>query len=126
MHLKELVIREASASDIVLEATVAIENPSPVGGTLKRLEYEVLFLDAGTPYPMGGGALTDITLAPRKTTDLELVVSLKPSDVIGASTLVERLAQGDLVSFLVRGKAIVEVLGQQIGIPFETIARVKL
>jgi hypothetical protein len=124
--LKELVIRTASAGEIVLAATVAIENPSPVDGTLKRLEYELLFLDAGTPYKMGGGALTDISLAPRKTTDLELVVSLNPSEVTGASGLVERLAQGDLVSFLVRGQAIVEVLGQQVGMTFETIIRAKL
>ena len=70
--------------------------------------------------------MTDVSLAPRKTTDLELAVTLKPSDVTGASTLVERLAQGDLVSFLVRGKAIVEVLGQQLGMTFETSVQAKL
>ena len=92
--------------------TLEVDNPNSTRGTVKQLNYAVTFLDCGTPYPLGSGTLSDIVLEPRKSTKVELTLDIVPSEVVGASGIIERKSQNEIVPILISGDQPVDFAGQ--------------
>lgn len=90
-----------------------MENPDSSDGTIKRPDYSVTRLDAGTPYPLGSGTLSDITLEPRKKTEVDSTLEVAPSEVVGASGIVARVSRNEIITLLISGESTVGFAGQE-------------
>ena len=123
--LKKMTIDSATALKVSLSAIVEVDNPNPTRGTLKRLDFAITFLDGGTPYPLGSGTLSDIALEPRKKTEVELTLDFVPFEVVGASGIIERVSQNQIVPLLISGELTVDFSGQESKSTFTLSARIQ-
>ena len=124
--LTQTTIHSATESLVSVSATVDVRNPNSFAVTLNQIDYRLTFVDAGTPYPLGAGTLTDIALDPSKTTELNLPLTLDPSEVTGAMGLVERVANGESMLMLVSATLTVDISGEETEITLSSGAQAEL
>ena len=113
-------IASVGIGDIGIESTtlnvaLSINNPIPLGGTLKSVKFSVFLLKQNTESFLGNGEKDNVRIEGGGVTRAEIPVKLKNAAVISAAG---GLIGGDL-DIVVRGTAAVDLKIAAPEIPFE-------
>ena len=82
-----------SLTDLTLDVILSVDNPNPVGITLKSLSFDVNYKDGEEWKYLSHGEQTGIRIDPGKNV-VTVPVTVKTTDVIGADSL-DRKQPGD-------------------------------
>ncbi len=113
--LEDVRIRAFSLSSLVLEVMIRVENPNPLGITLRQLPFTVLYNQGDKQTEIASGDPGRTKIPARGSTVLRIPITSRNAALIGA--LASFLARGGL-QVTIRGTATIDALLFGWSIPF--------
>ncbi|NMB77673.1 MAG: LEA type 2 family protein [Methanomicrobiales archaeon] len=115
--LEEVRLRRISLSSLDLEVVIRLDNPNPLGITLKELPFFVLCSSATNNPELARGNTGQVTIAARGSTVIRIPVQSRNVALVGAlATFVTRGG----VTVIIRGTAVIDAFLFSWSVPFET------
>lgn len=113
--LEDVRVRKISLSSLDLEVMIRVENPNPVGITLRQLPFTVQYRSGNQSTEIATGDTGRVKIASQGSTILQIPVKSQNSAIIGAlATFVTRGS----IQVTIQGTAIIDALLFGWSIPF--------
>ena len=118
IHVKDVAIQSATLQEIKLNVTLNVNNPNPVGITIKSVIFDVYYQQGSNWVAVGHGEGGGYDIKPGMN-EISVPVTLKSSELLGAG--IGALSKGE-ITLQIRGTAVPDLFGLNPKIPFtETI-----
>ena len=111
----EITLSDVSLQAMTVNTTVNIFNPNPVGADLKKIGFDVWYLD-DTPHYLGHGEQTNITVKENGNTSITIPVKI---GTIQAAQGIESLIRKGSLQVRVNGSAVIDLRLTTYEKPFE-------
>lgn len=116
--MKDASVQSATLQEIRLNVTLNVNNPNPVGITIKSVVFDVYYQQGSDWIAIGHGEGGGYVIKPGMN-EISVPVSVKSSELLGAG--IGALTKGE-VTVQIRGTAVPDLFGLNPKIPFtETI-----
>jgi LEA14-like dessication related protein len=116
--VKDASVQSATLQEIRLNVTLNVNNPNPVGITIKSVVFDVYYQQGSDWIAIGHGEGGGYVIKPGMN-EISVPVSVKSSELLGAG--IGALTKGE-VTVQIRGTAVPDLFGLNPKIPFtETI-----
>jgi LEA14-like dessication related protein len=102
----EIALSDISLQKMIINTTVVISNPNPVGGHLNKVLFNVWYLEDGTPVYLGHGEKSSIDIRENGNTSVEIPVTISNLQALYA---IGSLSQKGSIVLMVNGSAFVDV-----------------
>jgi len=113
--LEDVKLRALSISSLELDVAIRVQNPNPLGVTLRELPFKVLCCDTDTTRQIADGNTGRVTIAAKDSTLLHVPVRSENAILIGA--LAAFVTRGN-VQVTIKGTAIIDCLLFGWSVPF--------
>jgi len=113
--LEGVRLRALSISSLELDVAIRVQNPNPLGVTLRELPFKVLCCDTDTTRQIADGNTGRVTIAAKDSTLLHIPVKSDNAILIGA--LAAFVTRGN-VQVTIKGTAIIDCLLFGWSVPF--------
>lgn len=105
----------------VLDVTLEINNPLPVGGTIKSTSFRIYLLKNGAETLLGEGGKDGIEIGGSSVTRTNIPVKLKNTAILASAA---GLVGGD-IEIIIRGNAAIDLKIVAPSIPFEKKTKIE-
>lgn len=122
IEVKNVALESINLSTINLLVTLSIDNPNPVGITLKSINFDVSYQKGNDWVFISHGELGSTTIKPGLN-DVAVPVSIKTTALPGA--VVGALTQGE-ITLQIKGTATPDFFGISPQVPFSTVTTIPL
>jgi LEA14-like dessication related protein len=116
VSLEDIRLRKVSLSSLDLDVAIRLQNPNPLGITLRELPFTVLCRCGHTDQQLASGNTGRVKIAGNSATLLHIPVTSQNTALIGA--LATFVTNGG-VQVTIRGTAIVDAIIFSWSVPFE-------
>lgn len=114
--LENVRLRKVSLSSLELEVTIRVENPNPLGITLREIPFTVLCSSGRTDQQLASGNTGRVRIPANGSTMLQIPVTSQNAALIGA--LATFITKGG-VQVTIRGTATIDAVLFCWSVPFE-------
>jgi LEA14-like dessication related protein len=122
IEVKNVALESIGMSDISLLVTLGIDNPNPVGITLKSIDFDVYYQKGNGWVFISHGQRGSFAIKPGLN-EVNVPVSIKTSALPGA--VLGALAQGE-ITIQVKGTASPDFFGISPEVPFSTVTTIPI
>jgi LEA14-like dessication related protein len=114
IDVKDVAITSANLQEIQLNVTLNVNNPNPVGITVKSVVFDVYYQEGNDWVAIGHGEGGGYEIKPGMN-EISVPVTMKSSALLGAG--IGALMKGE-ITVQIRGTAVPDLLGLNPKIPF--------
>jgi LEA14-like dessication related protein len=114
INVTDVVVQSGTLQEIVLNVTLNVNNPNPVGITLKSVVFNVYYQKGNDWVSIGHGEGGGYDIKPGMN-ELSIPVTIKTADLLGAG--IGALMNGE-ITLQIRGTAVPDLFGLNPKIPF--------
>jgi LEA14-like dessication related protein len=111
----EIALSDVSLQEMTVNTTVNIFNPNPVGAALKKVAFDVWYID-DTPHYLGHGEQTNVTVKENGNTSITIPVRI---GTVQAAQGVGSLVRNGSLLVMVNGSAFIDLRLTSYEKPFE-------
>jgi len=111
----DIELTDVSLRAMTVNTTVLIDNPNPIGANLKKIVFDVYYLD-DTPQYLGHGERFDVDIRENGNTSVIIPVTISNMQALSA---IGTLARKGSITLRVNGSAFVDVKVIEFELPFE-------
>jgi LEA14-like dessication related protein len=124
IHVTDVAIQSATLQEIRLNVTLNVNNPNPVGISIKSVVFDVYYQQGNDWIAIGHGEGGGYDIKPGMN-QISVPVTVKSSELLGAG--IDALTKGE-ITVQIRGTAVPDLFGLNPKIPFSqtTTVPVKL
>lgn len=112
--VSEIALSDVSLQKLVVNTTVLVNNPNPVGANLNKVVFDVYYLD-GTPRYLGHGEKYEVDIRQNGNTSLTIPVTISNLQALKA---IGTLAQKGSITLRVNGSAFIDMAVTEYEVPF--------
>jgi LEA14-like dessication related protein len=121
--LEGVKIRAVTLSSLVLDVAIRVQNPNPVGVTLREIPFLVLIRDDGCQQEIASGNAGNVSIPARGDTILPVPVTSRNSAILSA--LASFVAKGE-IGVTIKGNAVIDAVITGWSMPFEKTVSVTM
>ena len=114
IDVKNVGITSATLQEVVLNVTLNVNNPNPVGITIKSVAFDVYYQQGNDWVLIGHGEGGGYTIKPGMN-EISVPVTMKSSELLGAG--IGALTKGE-ITVQIRGTVVPDLFGLNPKIPF--------
>jgi LEA14-like dessication related protein len=114
IDVKDVAITSANLQETKLNVTLNVNNPNPIGITIKSVVFDVYYQQGNDWIAVGHGEGGDYAIKPGMN-EITVPVTMKSSALLGAG--IDALMKGE-ITVQIRGTAVPDLLGLNPKIPF--------
>jgi LEA14-like dessication related protein len=114
IDVKDVAITSANLQELKLNVTLNVNNPNPIGITIKSVVFDVYYQQGNEWIAVGHGEGGGYTIKPGMN-EISVPVTMKSSALLGAG--IDALLRGE-ITVQIRGTAVPDLLGLNPKIPF--------
>ncbi|MGB9177270.1 MAG: LEA type 2 family protein [Methanoregula sp.] len=114
INVTDVVVQSVTLQEIGLNVTLNVNNPNPVGITLKSVVFDVYYQKGNDWVSIGHGEGGGYDIKPGMN-EISIPVTIKTSDLLGAG--IGALMNGE-ITLQIRGTAVPDLFGLNPKIPF--------
>lgn len=114
--LEDIRLLKISLSSLELDVKVRVDNPNPLGITLRKLPFTVLYASGDTLQELAAGDTGTVKIAANGSTVLQIPIASENAALVSAFAA---FATGGGLQITVRGKALVDAIIFSWSVPFE-------
>jgi LEA14-like dessication related protein len=114
IDVKDVAITSANLQELKLNVTLNVNNPNPIGITIKSVVFDVYYQQGNEWIAVGHGEGGGYAIKPGMN-EISVPVTMKSSALLGAG--IDALLRGE-ITVQIRGTAVPDLLGLNPKIPF--------